>query len=108
MEGTFGSDGELKKTGPSGVQTAEGLGGINIKGPEDPKAKQDANADTGKDVSKEHINSSNQYPRVGTDPATNSVTTIDAPESGRTNQGQGSTTSTGKEQSRPYHPCKNE
>ncbi len=68
MEGTFGSDGELKKTGPSGVQTAEGLGGINIKGPEDPKATQDANADTGKDVSKEHINSSNQYPRVGTDP----------------------------------------
>jgi len=69
MEGTFGSDGELKKTGPSGVQTAEGLGGSNIKGPEDPKAKQDAAADTGKDVPKEHINSSKQYPRVGTDPA---------------------------------------
>lgn len=29
--------------------------------------------------------------------AANSVTTIDAPESGRTNQGQGSTTSTGRE-----------
>lgn len=68
MEGTFGGDGELTKTGPSGVQTAEGLGGSNIKGPEDLKAKQDANADTGKNVSKEHINSSNQYPRVGTDP----------------------------------------
>lgn len=97
MEGSFGSDGELKKTGPSGVQTAEGLGGTNIKGPGDPKAKQDANADTGKEVPKEHINSSKQYPRVGTDPGTNSVTTIDAPESGRTNQGQGSTTSTGRE-----------
>lgn len=68
MEGSFGSDGELKKTGPSGVQTAEGLGGTNIKGPGDPKAKQDANADTGKEVPKEHINSSKQYPRVGTDP----------------------------------------
>lgn len=68
MEGTFGSDGELKKTGPSDVKTAEGLGGSNIKGVGDPKTKQDAEADTGKAVPKQHI-SNNTYPRVGTDPA---------------------------------------
>lgn len=74
VEGTFGSDGELKKTGPSGVKTAEGLGGSNIQGVDDAKVKQDANAETGKDVPKEHINSSNQYPRVGTDPGSKTLT----------------------------------
>lgn len=69
MEGTFGSDGELKKTGPSDVQTAQGLGGSNIKGVNDSKTRTDAEADTGKTVSDQHINSSNTYPRVGTDPA---------------------------------------
>lgn len=69
MEGTFGSNGELKKTGPSDVQTAQGLGGSNIKGVDDSKTRTDAEADTGKTVSDQHINSSNTYPRVGTDPA---------------------------------------
>ena len=69
MEGTFGSDGELKKTGPSDVQTAHGLGGSNIKGVDDSKTRTDAEADTGKTVPDQHINSSNTYPRVGTDPA---------------------------------------
>ncbi|KAL3138463.1 hypothetical protein ABBQ32_006253 [Trebouxia sp. C0010 RCD-2024] len=96
MEGTFGSDGELKKTGPSDVKTAEGLGGSNIKGVGDPKTKQDAEADTGKAVPKQHI-SNNTYPRVGTDPASSESVVIDAPESGRTNQGQGNNTSSGRE-----------
>ena len=69
VEGTFGSDGELKKTGPSDLKTAEGLGGSNIKGVGDAKTKKDAEADTGKEVPKEQINTSSIYPRVGTDPA---------------------------------------
>ena len=73
MEGTFGSDGELKKTGPSGMQTAEGLGGSNIKGVNDSKTKTDAEADNGRTIPDEHINTSNQYPRVGTDPASTSL-----------------------------------
>ena len=68
VEGTFGSDGELKKTGPSGVQTAEGLGGSNIKGVDDSKIKIDANKATQDDPPKQHINTADQYPRVGTDP----------------------------------------
>ncbi len=73
VEGTFGSDGELKKTGPSDVQTAEGLGGSNIRGVEDPKTKKDANADTGKEIPDEHITNSDRIPRVGTDPASTSA-----------------------------------
>ena len=69
MEDTFGSDGQLKKTGPSDVQSAQGLGASNIKGVDDSKTKADAEADSGKSVSKQHISSSNTYPRVGTDPA---------------------------------------
>lgn len=69
VEGTFGSDGELKKTGPSDLKVAEGLGGSNIKGVDDAKTKKDAEKDTGKEVSDEHINTSSIYPRVGTDPA---------------------------------------
>ena len=75
MEGTFGSDGELKKTGPSDV-TAEGLGGSNIKGVDDSKTRTDAEADTGRTVSDQHINTSNIYPRVGTDPASTSHATL--------------------------------
>ena len=125
VEGTFGSDGELKKTGPTDLKVAEGLGGSNIKGVEDAKTKKDAEKDTGREIPDEHINTSNQYPRVGTDPASmfvilacmrtgmlshltihmsrfvsdtagNETVMIDAPESGRTNQGQGNNTSTGR------------
>lgn len=127
MEGTFGSDGELKKTGPSDVKTAEGLGASNIKGVDDPKTSKNAEADTGKVVPEQHI-SNKTHPRVGTDPASRLLwistcmrnhactanlsnvmyvcsccypgsesVVIDAPESGRTNQGQGNNTSSGRE-----------
>ena len=68
VEGTFGTDGKLEKTGPSGVKTAEGLGATNIKGPSDKKVATDAEADTGRTASDEHI-TSDTIPRVGTDPA---------------------------------------
>ena len=68
VEGTFGTDGKLEKTGPSGVQTAEGLGAVNIKGPSDKKVGTDAEADTGRTASDFHI-TTDTTPAVGTDPA---------------------------------------
>lgn len=67
VEGTFGADGKLEKTGPSGV-TAEGLGAVNIKGPDDKKAATDTEADTGRKIVNEKV-TSDLIPRVGTDPA---------------------------------------
>ena len=67
VEGTFGADGKLEKTGPSGV-TAEGLGAVNIKGPDDKKAATDPEADTGRKIVNEKV-TSDLIPRVGTDPA---------------------------------------
>lgn len=67
VEGTFGADGKLAKTGPSGV-TAEGLGATNIKGVDDKKTSADPEADTGRQIQHEKV-TSDTIPRVGTDPA---------------------------------------
>lgn len=71
VEGTFGADGKLEKTGPSGV-TAEGLGAVNIKGVDDKKTSVDPEADTGRKIENEKV-TSDIIPQVGTDPASMSA-----------------------------------
>lgn len=67
VEGTFGADGKLEKTGPSGV-TAEGLGAVNIKGVNDKKTSTNPEADSGRQTVNENVTSAS-IPRIGTDPA---------------------------------------
>jgi hypothetical protein len=94
MQATFGSDGKIAETGKGAHPgTAEGLGGANIKGVNDPKAKIDADQeghDAGKEASKEPI-TTGRAP-VGYDAGTGNVATAYEPEGGNTQNAAGGTT----------------
>eukprot|EP00891_Asterochloris_glomerata_P009096 jgi/Astpho2/9096/Aster-x0384 len=81
MQATFTNDGGMKKG--ETVQTAEGLGGVNIKGTQDPKTKVDAEADTGKKEVNPSPTANAPGPAIGTDAASKFVATAEHPESGR-------------------------
>ena len=59
MEGTFGNDGDLKKTGPGHGVQGEGLGGSNIGGVDDKQSHQveKAEAETGHKEKEGYISS---------------------------------------------------
>lgn len=96
MQASFGSDGEITAKGAGAHPgTAEGLGGVNIKGDNDPKAQIDGdkvgrNVET--DASSEPI-TTGRAP-IGYD-AVGEVVTMEDPGRGNTKNASGNATSAG-------------
>ncbi|KAK9792976.1 hypothetical protein WJX73_005606 [Symbiochloris irregularis] len=95
MEATFGNDGKLVEKGNT-VQTAEGLGGVNIKGVNDPKAQSDTTDGPGHDL-KIKDTLVTDHGEVRYDLGSNHIATAGDPLTGNNKTAAGNVTTAGRE-----------